>query len=106
MGACIYRRSVLRNLHVHCPQIPEFPHVLVQAVEESAGCCYDRNPQRSFLWTVSHIRVAPVPLATFPSQHNLGDFPHFSSLAFEAQSLEGRELETAQPRWLNSCVVA
>jgi hypothetical protein len=65
-------------------------------MEESAGCCYGRNPQWSFLWTVSHIRVTSVPLATIPFQHNLSGFPHFSSLVFEAQPLEA-----PNPRQLN-----
>jgi len=106
MDACIDEGSLLWSLHVHCPQMAEFPRILVQAVEESAACYYVRNHQRNLLWTVCNIRVTPVPVATFPSQHNLGVFPHFSSLVLDAQSLESREPEPAQPGRLNSCVVA
>src|SRR5260370_10433442 len=88
MDACIDDGSFLWSLHVHCVQMAEFPHILVQAVEESAACYYVRNLQRNLLWTVCNIRVAPVPVATFPSHHNLGVFPYFSSLVLETHSLE------------------
>src|SRR6266849_1219866 len=105
MDACISEGSLLWSLHVHCPQMAEFPHILVQAVEESAACYCVCNLQRNLLWTVCNIRVTPVQVATFPSQRSLGVFPHFSSIVLEVQSLESGEPETTQPWRLNSCVV-
>jgi hypothetical protein len=91
MDACIDKGSFRWSLHVLCPQMAEFPHILVQAVEESAVCYYGCNFQWNLLWTVCNIRVTPVPVATFPSQHSLGVFLHFSSVALETQSLKSRE---------------
>jgi hypothetical protein len=88
MDACIDEWNFLWSLHVHCPKMAEFPRILVQAVEEFAACYYVRNLQRNLLWTVCNIRATPIPVATFPSQHNLGVFSHFSSLVLETRSLE------------------